>query len=100
MTTAPPTATPPVVEPLALRALRVVAFVETCSFAVLLLCSVLKRTTTFNAVPVMGPIHGVLFLGLVLLVLDQRERLGWAWAKTALVATIGSPFAHLFVRNA
>ncbi len=99
MTTTPAT-TPPVVEPLALRALRVVALVETCSFAVLLVCSVLKRTTSFNAVPVMGPIHGVLFLGLVVLVLDQRERLGWSWVKTAFVATIGSPFAHFFVRNA
>ncbi len=99
MTTAP-AATPPLAEPPALRALRVVALVETCSFAVLLVCSVLKRTTSFNAVPVMGPIHGVLFLGLVLLVLDQRERLRWSWVKTALIATIGSPFAHFFVRNA
>jgi integral membrane protein len=87
-----------VLEPVALRALRVVALVETTSFAILLVCSVLKRTTSFNAVPVMGPIHGVLFLTLVGLVLDQRERLGWSGRKTALALTIGSPFAHFIVR--
>lgn len=88
-----------VAEPTALRSLRLVALVETCSFAILLVCSVLKRTTDVNAVPVMGPIHGALFLGLVLLVLAQRETLQWSTAKTLLVLTIGSPFAHFFVRS-
>jgi integral membrane protein len=88
-----------VAEPTALRALRVVALVETCSFAILLVCSVLKRTTSFNAVPVMGPIHGVLFLGLVVLVLLQYADLGWSALKTLLVLTIGSPLAHFFVRS-
>ncbi|MCU1621943.1 MAG: hypothetical protein JWL79_788 [Frankiales bacterium] len=87
------------VEPTTLRALRLVALVETVSFAILLVCSVLKRTTSFNAVPVMGPVHGVLFLGLVYLVLTQRGRTGWSWPKTLLVVTIGSPFAHFFVRG-
>jgi integral membrane protein len=86
-------------EPVTLRALRLVALVETVSFAILLVCSVLKRTTSFNAVPVMGPIHGVLFIALVVLVVQQRERLGWSWVRTALVCTIGSPFAHFFVRS-
>jgi integral membrane protein len=86
-------------EPVALRALRAVALVETLSFAILLVCSVLKRTTELNAVPVMGPVHGILFLALVWLVLDQRERLGWSWAKTLLALTIGSPFAHFLVRG-
>jgi integral membrane protein len=88
------------VEPVALRALRAVALVETLSFAILLVCSVLKRTTELNAVPVMGPVHGALFLALVALVLDQRERLGWSGLKTLLVLTIGSPLAHFFVRGA
>ncbi len=83
-----------------LRALRLVALVETVSFAVLLVCSVLKRTTSFNAVPVMGPIHGALFVALVLLVLQVRPLLGWSGLRTALVCTIGSPFAHFFVRGA
>lgn len=78
--------------------LRTIALVETISFFVLITCSVLKRTTSFNAVPVMGPIHGVLFLALVGLVVAQRTRLGWSPLKTLLVVTIGSPFAHFFVR--
>ncbi len=83
----------------ALRALHVVALVETLSFAVLLVCSVLKRTTSFDAVPVMGPIHGVLFITLVLLVLRTRPQLGWSAVKTLVVMTVGSPFAHFFVRR-
>ncbi|MCU1603417.1 MAG: hypothetical protein JWO22_4126 [Frankiales bacterium] len=88
-----------VAEPTTLRALRVVALVETVSFGILLVCSVLKRTTSFNAVPVMGPIHGVLFLGLVYLVLTLRSQLGWSGLKTLLVLTIGSPFAPFVVRR-
>jgi integral membrane protein len=86
-------------EPVALRALRVVALVETVSFAILLVCSVLKRTSSFNAVPVMGPVHGALFLALVALVLQQRERLAWSARKILLALTLGSPFAHFFVRS-
>ena len=86
-------------EPVALRALRLVALVETVSFGILLVCSVLKRTTGPDLVPVMGPVHGALFVGLVLLVLDQRQRLGWSPRRTALALTVGSPFAHFFVRG-
>lgn len=88
-----------VVESLPLRALRLVALYETCSFGILIVCSVLKRTTSFDAVPVMGPIHGVLFLALVALVLYQRDRLGWSWLRTTFALTLGSPFAHFFVRG-
>lgn len=87
-------------DPIKLCLLKRVALIETVSFAILIVCSVLKRTTSFNAVPVMGPIHGVLFLGLVYLVLSQREALGWSWLRTGLVCTLGSPFAHFFVRHA
>ena len=86
-------------DPIKLCLLKRIALVETVSFAILLVCSVLKRTTSFNAVPVMGPIHGVLFLGLVYLVLSQWQALGWSAVKTAVVCTIGSPFAHFFLRR-
>lgn len=82
-----------------MRALRLVALAETVSFAVLLVCSVLKRTTSFDAVPVMGPVHGGLFLVLVGLVLSHRQALGWSPLRTLLVCTVGSPFAHFFVRR-
>ena len=81
-----------------MRALRTVALLESVSFAVLLVCSVLKRTTDLDLVPVMGPVHGLLFVGLVVLVLEARDRIGWSWPFTALMLTVGSPGAHFAVR--
>jgi integral membrane protein len=81
-----------------MRALRVVALLESLSFAVLLVGSVLKRTTGPDLVPVLGPIHGALFVGLVVLVLANLERLQWAWWFTLVMLTVGSPGAHFAVR--
>lgn len=81
-----------------MKALRTVALLESCSFAVLLVCSVLKRTTDLDLVPVMGPVHGILYVGLVLLVLEGRSRLGWSWPFTLVMLTVGSPGAHFAVR--
>ncbi|WP_441250212.1 DUF3817 domain-containing protein [Kitasatospora sp. McL0602] len=46
----------------AVHRLRLVSGPEGLSFILLLVCSVLKRTTSFDAVPVMGMVHGVLFI--------------------------------------
>ena len=62
----------------ALRRLRLVSAPEAVSFLVLLLCSVLKRTTDFNAVPVMGAIHGVLFILYVIFWADAWNRARWS----------------------
>ena len=78
-------------------ALRVVALLETVSFAVLLVGSVLKRTTDLDLVPVLGPLHGGLFVALVLLVLANLGRLRWSWWFTLVMLTIGSPGAHFAV---
>ncbi len=75
--------------------LRVVALLESLSFAVLLVGSVLKRTTGPDLVPVLGPVHGALFVLLVLLCLP---RLRWAPWFTLVMLTIGSPGAHFAVR--
>jgi integral membrane protein len=91
------TAVERVSEPRVLRALRVVAAVEGVSFVVLLVGSVLKRTTDFNMVPVVGATHGVLFLGLVLLVALNWRRLRWAPWFAAVMLTVGSPGAHFAV---
>lgn len=80
-----------------LRALRVVAAAEGVSFVVLLVCSVLKRTTSTDLVPVLGPVHGVLFLALVVLVLSQLRVLRWGPVFTAVMLTVGSPGAHFAV---
>jgi integral membrane protein len=68
----------------ALRRLRLVSVPEAVSFLLLLVCSVLKRTTEFNAVPVMGAIHGVLFVLYVLFLLDAWNRTKWSFGTAAL----------------
>ena len=66
----------------AIRRLRLVSAPEAVSFLLLLVCSVLKRTTDFNAVPVMGMVHGVLFILYVLFWADAWNRTKWG-PKTA-----------------
>ncbi|MGW2238317.1 DUF3817 domain-containing protein [Streptomyces sp. NPDC001759] len=61
----------------AIRRLRLVSAPEAVSFLLLLLCSVLKRTTDFNAVPVMGMVHGVLFVLYVIFWADAWNRTKW-----------------------
>ncbi|MET8691244.1 DUF3817 domain-containing protein [Streptomyces bauhiniae] len=68
----------------ALRRLRLVSAPEAVSFLVLLLCSVLKRTTDFNGVPVMGAVHGVLFVLYVIFWLDAWNRTKWSFGTAAL----------------
>ncbi|MFC9284266.1 MULTISPECIES: DUF3817 domain-containing protein [Streptomyces] len=68
----------------ALRRLRLVSAPEAVSFLVLLVCSVLKRTTDFNAVPVMGAVHGVLFLLYLVFWADAWNRARWSFGTAAL----------------
>lgn len=68
----------------ALRRLRLVSAPEAVSFLLLLVCSVLKRTTDFNAVPAMGSIHGILFILYVIFWADAWNRTKWP-ARTAIV---------------
>ncbi|MEV6023667.1 DUF3817 domain-containing protein [Streptomyces sp. NPDC052036] len=68
----------------ALRRLRLVSAPEAVSFLLLLVCSVLKRTTDFNAVPVMGSIHGVLFILYVIFWADAWNRAKWSVGTAAL----------------
>ncbi|MFC6061251.1 DUF3817 domain-containing protein [Streptomyces ochraceiscleroticus] len=68
----------------ALRRLRLVSAPEAVSFLLLLICSVLKRTTEFNAVPVMGAVHGVLFILYVIFWLDAWNRTKWSFGTAAL----------------
>ncbi|MCX5554508.1 DUF3817 domain-containing protein [Streptomyces sp. NBC_00038] len=68
----------------ALRRLRLVSAPEAVSFLLLLVCSVLKRTTDFNAVPIMGAVHGVLFVVYVIFWADARKRAQWPRKTAAL----------------
>ncbi|MFC9914897.1 DUF3817 domain-containing protein [Streptomyces sp. NPDC059862] len=68
----------------ALRRLRLVSAPEAVSFLILLVCSVLKRTTDFNAVPLMGAVHGFLFILYVLFWADAWNRAKWPFGRAAL----------------
>jgi integral membrane protein len=68
----------------ALRRLRLISAPEAVSFLLLLVCSVLKRTTDFNAVPVMGMVHGVLFILYVVFWAGAWNRARWPLGRAAL----------------
>ncbi|MET9292386.1 DUF3817 domain-containing protein [Streptomyces sp. NPDC003077] len=61
-----------------LRRLRLVSAPEAVSFILLLICSVLKRTTDFDAVRPMGYVHGMLFVLYVIFWLDAWNRTKWS----------------------
>ncbi|CAL9430050.1 hypothetical protein C1708_10320 [Streptomyces sp. DH-12] len=67
----------------ALRRLRLVSGPEAISFLLLLVCSVLKRTTEFNAVPVMGAVHGFLFVLYAIFWADAWNRAKWPLGTAA-----------------
>lgn len=88
----------------ALRRLRLISAPEAVSFLLLLVCSVLKRTTEFNAVPVVGMIHGVLFVIYVLFWADAWNRAKWPLPRAALyfalsVVPAGGFFAERMLRR-
>ena len=68
----------------ALRRLRLVSAPEAVSFLLLLVCSVLKRTTDFNAVPVMGWVHAILFILYLVFWADAWNRTKWSLKTAAL----------------
>ncbi|BAJ30829.1 hypothetical protein KSE_50510 [Kitasatospora setae KM-6054] len=61
----------------AVHRLRLVSGPEGLSFLLLLVCSVLKRTTSFDAVPVMGMVHGVLFVLYVVFLAQAYQARRW-----------------------
>lgn len=82
---------------------RLVSVLEGLSFIVLLIGSVLRRTSDLDIVPVMGPVHGVLFIAYLLLVIDVRGKLGWN-GKTTGLAVLASilpfgPFVFDYVKR-
>ncbi|OKI09290.1 hypothetical protein A6A06_00780 [Streptomyces sp. CB02923] len=68
----------------ALRRLRLVSAPEAVSFLLLLVCSVLKRTTSFDGVMAMGMVHGILFILYVVFWLDAWNRTKWQFKTAAL----------------
>ncbi|AVV40433.1 hypothetical protein C6376_02275 [Streptomyces sp. P3] len=68
----------------ALRRLRLVSAPEAVSFLLLLVCSVLKRTTDFDAVRVMGWVHAGFFVLYLLFWADAWNRTKWSPKTAAL----------------
>ncbi|GAB2545360.1 DUF3817 domain-containing protein [Spirosoma aerophilum] len=66
--------------------LRVIGFAEGVSYLLLLFIAVpLKRLGGHpEAVQVLGPIHGLLFIGYVLIVIQAKIEYGWPMGKTAV----------------
>ncbi|MFD4529041.1 DUF3817 domain-containing protein [Streptomyces sp. NPDC058470] len=88
----------------ALRRLRLISAPEAVSFLLLLVCSVLKRTTDFNAVPVMGYVHAAFFVLYVIFWADAWNRTKWGVKTAALyfilsVLPTGGFFAERKLRH-
>ncbi|MQS10421.1 DUF3817 domain-containing protein [Streptomyces alkaliphilus] len=88
----------------ALRRLRLVSAPEAVSFLLLLVASVLRRTTDFDAVPVLGAVHGILFVVYGLFWLDAWNRARWslgtaAWYMAMAVVPTGGFFAERRLRR-
>jgi integral membrane protein len=63
---------------------RYVALVEATSFLILLVATALKYGADGpDLAPILGPIHGILFLAYVFMALSLREEAGWDGPTTA-----------------
>lgn len=83
------------------RWFRVVAVVEAISFLTLLGASVAKRAFDMpGLVPVIGPIHGLIFLAYFAYAVLLREELGWSTPKTiGVVAAAVIPLGGIVVER-
>jgi integral membrane protein len=69
-----------------LKTFRVVALTEATSFLLLLVASIVKRTADAPiGVTILGPIHGLLFVGYVLIALNLKPEQGWTAKQTGLI---------------
>ncbi len=72
----------------AVRAFRAVAVAEAISWLALIVATVVKYTADQPiGVKILGPIHGALFLGYVILAIVVRARLRWN-ATTSLIVLV------------
>ena len=80
---------------------RTVALLEAISYLALLVATFVKRVIEGpDLVPVLGPIHGILFLAYLLLTLLVREEQGWTAGQTILVLFASAvPFGALLVNS-
>lgn len=81
-----------------LKNFRIVALTEATSFLLLLVASILKRTSDVDLVPILGPVHGALFVAYVAMAILLRPEQGWE-TKTFLLILLGAvvPFGGYVV---
>ncbi|MEV5984883.1 DUF3817 domain-containing protein [Streptomyces sp. NPDC052051] len=70
----------------AIRRLRLISVPEGISWIVLAVCTIIKYSVApgFNVAPVLGPIHGVLFVLYLVFWADAWNRTKWSVGKGAL----------------
>ena len=80
---------------------RTVALLEAISYLALLVAAFVKRVIEGpDVVPVLGPIHGILFLAYLLLTLMIRDEQGWTLGQTLIVLIASAVPFGAFVVNA
>ena len=78
---------------------RTVAYIEAVSFLLLLTASFVKRVVDGpDLVPVVGMVHGIIFLIYLILVLKVRPSQGWGLGRTIWVIVAAAiPLGGFFV---
>ncbi len=77
------------------------SIIEATTYLMLLVATVYKYTAGGErGVEVLGPIHGVLFLGFAALVLVHHRDLNWPFWKAVMALVLGSlPFGGFWVER-
>lgn len=83
-----------------LRAFRAIAVIEAVSYLVLIGTSIARRLDGPDLVPVVGLVHGIIFLVYAAIALASRPRLRWSTQRTlwVLVAAV-VPFGGFVVER-
>lgn len=94
---------PTVSMPSVAKPLKIMSTVEGCSYLILMVAVIAKYA--FDApgeggVPIMGPLHGVIFLIYAVLVLMGREEQGWDLRQTVIALVLAAiPFGGFYVER-
>ncbi len=84
--------------PAAVGRFRVVALLEAATYVLLVAAAVARRLSDLDLVPLIGPIHGIVFLVYVALALRVATPLRWVPAQTLVVVVAAVvPLGGLYV---
>lgn len=84
--------------PAVVRRFRAVALLEAATYVLLVVAAVARRASDLDLVPVVGPVHGIVFLVYVALALRVAGPLRWVPAQTLVVIVAAVvPLGGLYV---